>query len=120
MNKISSQDRASLIRLASSLPAGSPEKKAILAGLKVLKPLLPWKSEQFFQVKSKIRNSVDGLAEARISYSTVSDEGYHEEPKYYHWGVRLNNTGVKSGKAKTLQMAMDAADLFLQKQGYVE
>ncbi len=33
MNKISSQDRASLIRLASTLPVGSTERKAILAGL---------------------------------------------------------------------------------------
>ena len=33
MNKISSQDRAALIRLASSLPAGNPTRKAILAGL---------------------------------------------------------------------------------------
>jgi len=31
--KISSQDRSALIRLASSLPAGSPERKAILAGI---------------------------------------------------------------------------------------
>jgi hypothetical protein len=30
---LTAQDRASLIRLASSLPAGSPERKAILAGL---------------------------------------------------------------------------------------
>jgi hypothetical protein len=33
MKKLSSEDRATLIRLASSLPKGSPEKKAILAGL---------------------------------------------------------------------------------------
>ena len=33
MNKMSSQDRSSLIRLASSLPVGSPEKRAILTGL---------------------------------------------------------------------------------------
>ena len=33
MKKISSQDRSALIRLASSLPAGSEERKAILAGL---------------------------------------------------------------------------------------
>lgn len=33
MNKISSQDRSALIRLASSLPAGSPERRSILAGL---------------------------------------------------------------------------------------
>jgi len=34
MNKLSSQDRSSLIRLASSLPAGDRIRKAILAGLK--------------------------------------------------------------------------------------
>jgi hypothetical protein len=33
MLKISSQDRASLIRLASSLPAGDENRKTILAGL---------------------------------------------------------------------------------------
>ena len=33
MQKLSSQDRSVLIRFASSLPSGSPEKKAILAGL---------------------------------------------------------------------------------------
>ena len=33
MNKISSQDRSALIRLASSLPAGDEKRKAILAGL---------------------------------------------------------------------------------------
>ena len=34
MNKISSQDRAALIRLASSLPKGSLEKRAILGSLR--------------------------------------------------------------------------------------
>lgn len=33
MKKISSQDRSSLIRLASSLPAGDEKRKVILAGL---------------------------------------------------------------------------------------
>ena len=33
MKKLSSQDRYSLIRLANSLPKGSPQKRAILAGL---------------------------------------------------------------------------------------
>ena len=33
MNKLSSQDRSALIRLASTLPVGSTERKAILAGL---------------------------------------------------------------------------------------
>ena len=34
MNKISSSDRSALIRLASSLPKGSPEKRAVLASLR--------------------------------------------------------------------------------------
>ena len=33
VNKLSSQDRSLLIRFASSLPSGSPEKKTILSGL---------------------------------------------------------------------------------------
>lgn len=33
MKKLTASDRKSLIRLASSLPKGSPERKAILAGL---------------------------------------------------------------------------------------
>ena len=33
MNKLSSQDRAALIKLASTMPTGSEERKAILAGL---------------------------------------------------------------------------------------
>jgi len=117
--RLTASDRAALIRLASSLPSGSEERKSILAGLKVTKPLRAWKFDQFFQVKSAIRMSVDGLAEARITYSTVNDEGFYEAPKYYYWDVKLNGTGVKSGKAKTLQLAMDAADIYLQKKGYV-
>ena len=34
MNKLSSSDRSALIRLASSLPAGDENRKAILSGLK--------------------------------------------------------------------------------------
>jgi hypothetical protein len=33
MNKISTQDRKALIRLASSMPVGSAERRAVLAGL---------------------------------------------------------------------------------------
>ena len=40
MQRISSQDRSAIIRLASSLPSGSPEKKAILSGLAKLASLV--------------------------------------------------------------------------------
>ena len=38
MNKISAQDRKALIRLASSLEKGSPERRAILSGFRTLDP----------------------------------------------------------------------------------
>jgi hypothetical protein len=34
MRRLTASDRSALIKLASSLPAGSPERKAILAGLR--------------------------------------------------------------------------------------
>jgi hypothetical protein len=39
MNKISAQDRSALIRLASSLPAGSPERRTILASFGFWQPI---------------------------------------------------------------------------------
>lgn len=56
MNKISSQDRASLIRLASSLPAGDETRKAILAGLaKIAKlPLQNFSAEEEAEFDPKI------------------------------------------------------------------
>ena len=47
VNKLSFQDRASLIKLASSLPAGDETRKAILAGLSktsAVKAVEPYKS----------------------------------------------------------------------------
>ena len=56
---LTASDRSSLIRLASSLPKGSPERKAILAGL-----------------KSKRRPRVADLPDAPMGYEwkDVSDE----------------------------------------------
>jgi hypothetical protein len=44
MNKISAQDRSNLIRLASSLPVGDENRRAILAGL--VKLSAPYKFEK--------------------------------------------------------------------------
>jgi hypothetical protein len=86
MKKISSEDRATLIRLASSLPKGSPEKKAILAGLeKVSARTVPFKvgelryspgqldivapHEDMFLYISVSPEDLQGLLEGRSVYS---------------------------------------------------
>ena len=53
--ELTASDRASLIRLASSLPAGSEERRAILSGLRSASPDLEADLE-------KIRQKIDGLS----------------------------------------------------------
>ena len=53
MNKISSQDRAALIRLASSLPPGSEERKAILAALSQTAAVKPADLEALKKVEAE-------------------------------------------------------------------
>jgi len=59
MNKLSSQDRAALIRLASTMPVGSEERKAILAGLTKKKAAQSGAGEAFQDVVERyLRSSV--------------------------------------------------------------
>ena len=53
MNKLSSQDRSALIRLASSLPAGDETRKAILAGLSQTAALKPADLEALKKVEAE-------------------------------------------------------------------
>jgi len=53
MIKLSSQDRSALIRLASSLPAGDENRKAILAGLSQTAALKPADLEALKKVKAE-------------------------------------------------------------------
>ena len=55
---LTAQDRSSLIRLASSLPSGSPERKAILAGLSKTSKLSP---EGAAAVRDRILHTVKFL-----------------------------------------------------------
>jgi len=59
MKKISSEDRKSLIRLASSLPQGSPERKAILAGLKKTSAFEPFTEKQYQELEDLIIKFLD-------------------------------------------------------------
>lgn len=75
MNKLSSQDRAALIRLASSLPAGDETRKAILAGLRV--------AQREYHVGQRV---------------TLMDEGYFKpsDGRYSEW-LNAGTKGVITG-----------------------
>jgi hypothetical protein len=57
MRKLGSNDRSALIKLASSLPSGSSERRAILAGLQQNEPL-----------SRKFANSMSSLPNAPMGY----------------------------------------------------
>lgn len=130
--KLSSSDRSTLVRLASSLPKGSEERRAILAGLRALpKKLLPWKYDRFFHVSSYTRKSVDGLISAMFGWSEVDKEGYANNPEFYSWSVSqsLPEDGkmyspkyklLKKGKSRSIEQAQKDVDLFLAKKGYTD
>ena len=83
MNKLSSSDRSSLIRLASSLPAGDQTRKAILAGLQKTSSLTLPKS-----VLQRLKGG--GLAVTRGLYeitSLVPGEDMLKGPKGPFGGV---------------------------------
>lgn len=62
---LTAQDRASLIRLASSLPKGSPERKAILAGLGKVASGLGMSHDDLIEVEGyREPLSVDVVADA--------------------------------------------------------
>jgi len=118
MNKLSSQDRSSLIRLASSLPAGSSERKAILAGLqpqrtatsanKVLAWLRKYRAQDGFKVEAILGldghllsssaelNPGDQILEWTYSktfqkHPIYSDMGGEVEEPYTHvWAIGAN------------------------------
>lgn len=56
--RVSKSDRGSLIRLASTLPKGSPERRAILAGLKAASPEWPQSMQAFRTLLAKVLRSL--------------------------------------------------------------
>ena len=85
MDKISSSDRTALIRLASILPTGSPERKAILAGLKVADDSLKdriraaifalWEGESIPYQKDRLSN---------LAYIVLWDKWRSTQARYYN------------------------------------
>ena len=79
MNKLSSQDRSALIRLASTMPAGSEERKAILAGLSGT-------DKQIESLKNKMtgKTASDGNAKRIILKEMRLGRGYYES-EFLDW-----------------------------------
>lgn len=91
MNKISSDDRSSLIRLASALPAGDESRRAILAGLKLVaaddKVKVPAHLSPFLGKHKKLFESF--LAGASLSEKDLADEGSAKDEGYGKWHGQL-------------------------------
>jgi hypothetical protein len=64
-NKISSQDRAALIRLACSLPAGDKNRKAILAGLQKVSSRMEFRLLRLSGGNVKAVHGTSGTSQSR-------------------------------------------------------
>jgi hypothetical protein len=103
MSKLSASDRSALIKLASSLPSGSPERRAILAGLQQKKA-----SDLPVGVQSLLTDleRINGVSSATITDSWR--DGYYQisvsiEPK-----EGKNELGGWSGKIVSLSTRANA------------
>ena len=78
MNKISSQDRSALIRLASTLPEGDETRRAILAGLTKL--AAPYKHDSTTSDGKRCRNQScggKGKPGKKNVYNLLAEYGDH-------------------------------------------
>ena len=82
MNKISAQDRSNLIRLASSLPVGDENRRAILAGL--VKLAAPYKHDSSTSGGNRCRNQScggNGAPGKKNVYNLLKNYGWHKGKK---------------------------------------
>ncbi len=102
------QTRKTLIRLASTLPAGSPERKAILKGLKVTAALGPISlGEMMISAVNQVRlfNNLEGAYDRYL--------GVYEEVGMNL--IRLGHTEDKEERA-FLQSEIDAGLKYLRRR----
>ena len=89
MKKFSSEDRSILIRLASRLPSGSPERRAILSGLKKSAPDYLPKSglEPFKKILDLIEESPD--SHMKRSMLEIAKEMESSAKNFFNRGERF-------------------------------
>jgi hypothetical protein len=83
MRNLTASDRSALIKLASSLPEGSPEKKAILAALQGSSKAASGLSDSDYEVTAEARDYLDMLNETAILHvkSLISKGNLMNNPR---------------------------------------
>jgi hypothetical protein len=85
MRNLTASDRSALIKLASSLPEGSPEKKAILAALQGSSKAASGLSDFDYEV----------TAEARDYLNMVNEIAIYQLRHLIHKGTMMDNPRLK-------------------------
>ena len=102
MNKLSSQDRSALIKLASSLPAGDETRKAILSGLSktsAVKAVEPFKSAEGVPYDRTLKSDILKVKNER-ELRQLSD---FLDKLYSRSGSGRNPISITPSEAKTLR-----------------
>jgi len=116
MNKISSQDRKALIRLASTMPVGSDARRAILAGLSKTSGI----EEQYLAILAKAADKHLGRHMPRSHGFSKIRNG--ETTNYFDEGMMARGLtlSAKGGKmTATLEWAPEFND-FMEEQMFYE
>lgn len=116
MNKISTQDRKTLIRLASSMPVGSAERRAVLAGLSKTSGI----EEQYIAILAKAADKHLGRYMPRSHGFSKIHNG--EMTNYFdeRMMARALTLSAKGGKmTATLEWTPDFND-FMEEQVFYE
>ena len=114
MERLSSTDRTSLIRLARSMPKGSPERKAILAGLKKAYSDNPFRSE----VAQLMAGAVETAFNEQNLFSRIYDQHYNEDDGML---TKAGYDAIEKELVKGVK-ELNASDLadFLMPDGYID
>ena len=109
---LTAQDRANLIRLASSLPAGSAERKAILAGLR--EPFRGGMPKMSSSIPSRFWN-----LDPNYDFSDLTD--HHEGQRVFVWIKKQLGVGTyKLGRKSSLGgMARALAKMGFERKGKI-
>ena len=104
---LTASDRSTLIKMAAALPAGSPERKAILAGLRVAET--PLEKQEFTHPKTKNKVKFKSLPkeEQEKIRSKMKGKSKSESKGKFWWGDGKEGKGALSWMQRTTGMSDD-------------
>ena len=105
MQRISSQDRVALIRLASSLPSGSPQKRAILAGLGRI-------SKSASGLFEMAQGRVTGMLQKFITKNQTAIEAWADQTGYGPYNPDLYGSQTQSDILRKLSSGWSEDDVY--------